>query len=72
MRSWSISVGRLFGVDVRIHLTFLILPMFVFGRIMRRTSKAPTGLATSLWSGSFWLVWQRTNADTSSPPAASA
>lgn len=30
MRSWSISVGRLFGVDVRIHLTFLILPLFVF------------------------------------------
>lgn len=29
MRSWSISVGRLFGVDVRIHLTFLILPLFV-------------------------------------------
>jgi Zn-dependent protease/CBS domain-containing protein len=30
MRSWSIPVGRLFGVDVRIHLTFLLLPMFVF------------------------------------------
>ena len=30
MRSWSISVGRLFGVDVRLHLTFLILPIFVF------------------------------------------
>jgi Zn-dependent protease/CBS domain-containing protein len=30
MRSWSISVGRLFGVDVRIHLTFLILPAFIF------------------------------------------
>lgn len=30
MRSWSISAGRLFGVDVRIHLTFFILPMFVF------------------------------------------
>jgi Zn-dependent protease/CBS domain-containing protein len=30
MRSWSISIGRLFGVDVRIHLTFLILPMFVY------------------------------------------
>jgi len=30
MRSWSISVGRLFGVDVRLHLTFVILPMFVF------------------------------------------
>jgi len=30
MRSWSISVGRLFGVDVRLHLTFLILPLFIF------------------------------------------
>ena len=30
MRSWSIPVGRLFGVDVRIHLTFFILPLFVF------------------------------------------
>jgi Zn-dependent protease/CBS domain-containing protein len=30
MRSWSISVGRLFGIDVRLHLTFVILPMFVF------------------------------------------
>ncbi|HEV2468079.1 MAG TPA: site-2 protease family protein [Candidatus Sulfotelmatobacter sp.] len=30
MRSWSIPVGRLFGVDVRIHLTFLILPPFIY------------------------------------------
>jgi Zn-dependent protease/CBS domain-containing protein len=30
MRSMSIPVGRLFGVDVRIHLTFFLLPMFVF------------------------------------------
>ncbi len=30
MRSWSISAGRLFNVDVRIHLTFLILPMFIY------------------------------------------
>ncbi len=30
MRSFSIPVGRLFGVDVRLHLTFLLLPMFVF------------------------------------------
>ena len=28
--SWSIPVGRLFGVDVRLHLTFLILPMFIY------------------------------------------
>jgi Zn-dependent protease len=30
MRSWSIHFGRLFGVEVRIHLTFLILPLFIF------------------------------------------
>ena len=30
MRSWSISDRTLFGVDVRLHLTFLILPHFVF------------------------------------------
>jgi Zn-dependent protease/CBS domain-containing protein len=30
MRSWSIPVGRVFGVDVRIHLTFFILPLFIF------------------------------------------
>jgi len=30
MRSWSIPVGRLFGVDIRVHLTFFILPLFVF------------------------------------------
>ena len=30
MRSWSIHFGRFFGVEVRIHLTFLILPLFIF------------------------------------------
>ena len=30
MRSWSIHIGRLFGVEVRLHLTFLILPLFIF------------------------------------------
>lgn len=30
MRSWSISVGRLFGVEIRIHLTFVILPVFIY------------------------------------------
>jgi len=27
----SISVGRLFGVDVRLHFTFLLLPLFLYG-----------------------------------------
>jgi Zn-dependent protease/CBS domain-containing protein len=30
MRSWSIPVGRLFGVDVRLHLTFFLLPLFIY------------------------------------------
>ncbi len=30
MRSFSVHVGRLFGVEVRLHLTFLFLPLFVF------------------------------------------
>jgi len=30
MRSWSISAGRIFGVELRIHWTFLLLPMFVW------------------------------------------
>jgi Zn-dependent protease/CBS domain-containing protein len=30
MRSWSIPVGRLFGVEARLHLTFFILPLFFY------------------------------------------
>jgi Zn-dependent protease/CBS domain-containing protein len=30
MRSWSIPVGRLFGIEIRIHLTFLFLFFFVW------------------------------------------
>jgi Zn-dependent protease/CBS domain-containing protein len=30
MRSWSISVGRVFGIDLRIHLSFFILPLFIW------------------------------------------
>lgn len=30
MRSWSIAAGRMFGIEVRIHLTFLFLLAFVW------------------------------------------
>jgi len=30
MRSWSIPVGKLFGVEVRVHLTFFLLLLFVW------------------------------------------
>jgi Zn-dependent protease len=29
MRNWSIPAGRLFGVEIRVHLTFLVLLLFV-------------------------------------------
>jgi|SRR5882672_8268792 len=47
MRSFSIHVGRLFGVEVRLHLTFLILPLFVFWTEYnaRRTPNGPRDLA---------------------------
>jgi Zn-dependent protease/CBS domain-containing protein len=42
MRSFSIHVGRLFAVEVRLHLTFLILPVFVFWREYN-TQRPPNG-----------------------------
>lgn len=30
MRSWSVSAGRVFGIDVRIHLTFVFLLFYVW------------------------------------------
>ena len=30
MRSWSIAAGRIWGVEIRIHLTFLFLLVFVW------------------------------------------
>src|SRR2546430_6767496 len=30
MRNWSIPAGRIFGVEIRIHLTFLFLLVFVW------------------------------------------
>jgi Zn-dependent protease/CBS domain-containing protein len=30
MRSWSVSAGRVFGIDVRVHLTFVFLLIYVW------------------------------------------
>jgi Zn-dependent protease/CBS domain-containing protein len=47
MRSWSIPAGRLFGVDIRIHLTFLFLLAFVWftQSVTMGTSGAVRGMA---------------------------
>jgi Zn-dependent protease/CBS domain-containing protein len=50
MRSWSIPIGRLFGVDVRIHFTFFVLPMFIFWTeyaAHQGTANGPRDLALS-------------------------
>ena len=43
MRSWSISAGRLFGVDVRLHITFLILPIFIYWTDYATRQQAASG-----------------------------
>src|SRR3954454_18994906 len=40
MRSWSVPAGRVFGVEIRIHLTFLFLLFFIW-----LTEAAPHGPA---------------------------
>jgi Zn-dependent protease/CBS domain-containing protein len=43
MRSWSIPLGRLFGIEIRIHLTFLFLLVFVWS-----TEAAPQDASAAL------------------------
>lgn len=40
MRSWSIPVGRLFGIEIRIHLTFLFLLVFVWSTVATQDATA--------------------------------
>jgi Zn-dependent protease len=46
MRSWSIPAGRLFGVELRIHLTFFFLLFFIF--LTESTAKTTANPARSL------------------------
>jgi Zn-dependent protease/CBS domain-containing protein len=43
MRSWSIPIGRLFGIEIRIHLTFLFLLVFLWSTAAA-TQDAPAAL----------------------------
>src|SRR5256885_2512542 len=45
MRSWSIPAGRLFGVEIRVHLTFFFLLVFVWG------TESPTQDLAIAWRG---------------------
>jgi Zn-dependent protease/CBS domain-containing protein len=43
MRSWSIPIGRLFDVEIRIHPTFLLLFLFVFATDYRANQNRASG-----------------------------
>ena len=43
MRNWSISVGKIFGIELRIHLTFFILPLFIWWTEYASHGKADSG-----------------------------
>ncbi len=44
MRNWSIPVGRLFGIEIRIHLTFLFLLFFVWSTSAQDATATLRGL----------------------------
>jgi len=44
MRNWSIPVGRLFGIEIRIHLTFLFLLFFVWSTPAQDSTATLRGL----------------------------
>ena len=46
MRNWSIPAGRLFGVEIRIHLTFLFLLVFV--AVTEGTARGPESAMRAL------------------------
>ena len=46
MRTWSIPAGRFFGVELRIHLTFLFLLLFVM--LSESATTGPTGAARGM------------------------
>ena len=53
MRSWSIPVGRLFGIEIRIHLTFLFLLVFVWSTEAATQDADCRAARARAWSASF-------------------
>ena len=46
MRNWSIPAGRIFGVEIRIHLTFFFLLVFV--AVTESATRGPDGAMRAL------------------------
>jgi Zn-dependent protease/CBS domain-containing protein len=44
MRNWSVPAGRIFGVEIRIHVTFLMLLLFVYAEPAERNAARAVAL----------------------------
>lgn len=51
MRAWSVPIGRLFGIEIRVHLSFLLL----FALVLTQTSKA--GVDVERGVGLFFIMF---------------
>ncbi|MCX5636206.1 MAG: site-2 protease family protein, partial [Planctomycetota bacterium] len=43
---WSVSIGRIFGINFRIHITFFLLLFFIFTSVLNEHGLANAVLAT--------------------------
>ena len=66
MRNWSIPAGRLFGVELRIHLTFFFLLLFVWVTESASHGPASAGRGLALVGTDLRSAWSCTNWDTRS------
>ena len=48
--SWSLSIGRIAGTAVRVHITFLLFLIWIW------FANYQTGGATAAWSGSLFMI----------------
>ena len=50
MRNWSIPAGRMFGIELRVHLSFFLLPFFIWYTEYQAHGAANTGRDMALFA----------------------
>jgi Zn-dependent protease/CBS domain-containing protein len=56
MRNWSIPIGRILGIELRVHLTFFLLPLFIWWTEYATHGSADTGRDMALFGIIFGCV----------------
>src|SRR5689334_12885030 len=56
MRNWSIPAGRMFGIELRVHLSFFLLPFFIWYTEYQAHGAANTGRDMALFALIFVCV----------------